>query len=404
MNNNIIQPSTSIERRLLFIETLINATDKVSKVSDNSVLSGVAEGVAKVSGKAEKDIALAISQLFPDTASQDQLDQVALNYGISPRFQAIGSSTYLRIAASPGTIYLANTHYFNSLDGVRFELEGNVLVGSLGFTYVRVKSVTTGSNTNVGPLTISKVSPQPTGHIDVVNEYMATGGRDTESDEIFRVRLKDGPNILAKGTISMIEQLFININNKVLKVFHQGSDRNGKINLSIVTQNGSNLTQTELDDLLKKSATSFSLTEYKPFGTNFYGIKLSNIEYQPIDISFRANIDNSYNIDTIRIAIQSNISKYLDPRFFDSSTQKVEWDNLLEICKNTPGIIYVPDQYFYPRVDLSIDPFKLPRVRSFLLLNIDGQVMSDYTGTLSPIYYPNIVDESYHQTVLNNIS
>lgn len=398
-----IRPSTSIERKLLFLETLLNSTDKVSKISDNSVLSGVAGGVAKVAGKAEKDIVLAVSQLFPDSAFGDQLDQVALNFGIASRLGAIGSSTYLRITADPGTIYLANTHVFASTDGIRFELEADLTIGELGFSYTKVRSTTTGAATNVNSLTISQVTPNPSGHIDVINEYEAVGGRDIEDNNTLRIRIKDGANILARGTIAMLEQVFMNINSKVLRVFNQGSDRNGKVVVAIATQNGTDLTQTELDELLNKSAEFYSLTEYKPFGYNNYGIILKNIEYQPIDISFRADIDNSYNSDKIRVAIQTNISKYLDFRFFNTATQKVEWDNLLEICKNVPGIKYIADQYFYPRVDLTIDNFKLPRVRSFLMLNLQGQVISNYTGTLSPVYYPNIVDESYHQTVLNNV-
>ena len=64
----IIKLQTSREKKNLFIETLLNTTDKISKVGPDSVLGGIAGGVAKVAGKAEKDIILAVSQLFPDTA------------------------------------------------------------------------------------------------------------------------------------------------------------------------------------------------------------------------------------------------------------------------------------------------------------------------------------------------
>lgn len=399
-----IKPSTSKERRLLFLESLLNGTDKISKISDNSVVSGIASGIAKVAGKAEKDIILAVSQLFPDSSFGDQLDQVAADHGISSRLGAIGSSTYVRIVADPGTIYLANTHIFLSSKGTRFELEADLTVGSLGFVYAKVRSSSFGEVTNVDPLTIAQVSPTPSGHIEVVNEYKATGGRDYEDDDTFRIRIKDGANILAKGTVAALEQVFMNINSKVLRVFNQGVGADGKIGLAIATQNGADLTETELNEILAKSTKYFSLTELKSFGTKNSGIFLKNIEYQYVDISFRADIDNSYNSDDIRISIQSNIAKYLDFRFFDSLSQRVEWDNLLEICKSTPGIKYIADQYFYPRVDLTIDPYKLPRVRSFLMLNLQGQVISNYSGTLSPVFYPNVVDESYHQTILNNLS
>jgi len=404
-----IKPSTSIERQLLFIETLINlsvnedGSSKISKVSNNSVLSGVAGGVAKVSGKAEKDIVLAVSQLFPDNAYGIQLDQVALNFGIGSRLQALGSSTYIRLVADPGTQYIANTHYFTADNGIRFELEENITVGVIGFNYAKIRSLTTGFSTNVDPLSVSKCSPQPSGHINCVNEYIATGGRDIESDEIFRARIKDGPNFSAKGTISMLEQVFIKINTKVLKVFHLGAHRDGKTVLAIVTQNGVNLNQSELNELLTRSLPYFNLNEHRPFGTDFIGIRLVNLEYQPIDVSLRVQLDDSFNPDEIRKQMQISMSKYLDFRYFDTYKNQLQWDKLLQICQNIPGVIYVPDQYFYPRTDLTIDTFMLPRLRSFLLLNLEGQVIANYNNTLSPVYYPNVVDESFHATILKNI-
>lgn len=403
-----IRPSTSTERKLLVLETILNTavnddgSSRVSKVSDHSVLSGIAGGIAKVSGKAEKDIILGISQLFPDLASEERLDQVALNFGVGSRFGAVGSSTYIRLSAAPFTQYLANTNYFTSSSGVRFELESNVTVGETGFVYAKIRSLTSGSKANVDPLTIFKCVPQPNGHIACVNEYMATGGRDIESDQIFRSRIKNAGNFLANGTLSMMEQRFIAINPKVLKLFNFGADRDGKIKIAVVTQNGVDLTESELDELLTLSARNFTLNEYRPFGTQFIGLKLVNITYQPVDISFRVELNSSYNPDEVRKQMQIAISKYLDFRYFDTYTSQVQWDKLLQICQNVPGVAYIPDQYFYPRTDLTIDTFMLPRLRSFLMLNLNGQVISNFTGTLSPVHYPHVIDENFYLTMIDN--
>jgi len=396
-----IKPSTSVERRLLFLETLINTTDKVTKVSDNSVLSGIATGISKVVGKSEKDIILALSQLFPDTAFGSQLDQVAANFGVAPRMGSLGSTTYVRVMANPGTAYSASMHYPISTAGIRFEFEEDFTVGAAGFTYARVRSIEKGAATNVEALSISRLTPAPAGHLNIVNESRAEFGRDVEPDEFFRIRIKNGSNILARGTLAMMEQLFIAINPKVLRVFHYGNSNSGKVVLGIVTQDGSILTSTELDSLLKGSADYFSLTEYRPFGTEYYGIELRNVTYAPVDVCFRAELDRSVNPDDIRKAIQIAISKYLDFRYFDPSSMKVEWDNLLEIVKNTLGIKYVPDQYFYPRTDLSVDQFALPRLRGFLMLDLEGKIISNFSGTLSPLYYPNVIDHDYMSTILD---
>lgn len=398
-----IRPQSSLERKLLFIESVLNSTDKISKVSEESILAGIGEGVSKIAGKTEKDIILAVSQLFPDSAFGSQLDQVAKNFGIADRFGALGSSTYVRLTASPGTIYLANTHFPKSTSGIQFEFEEDITVGSLGFTYAKVRSLQTGLQTKVPALTISQLTSKPTGHINIVNEVAADGGRDIESDEIFRIRIKDGANILARGTLAMIEQVFMAINPKILKVFHQGTNLQGKVVLAIATQNGMDLSGAELDQLLSQGGEFFALTEHKPFGTNFYGIELRNIEYQPVDVSFRVALDGSVDPDTYRQNVQIAIAKYLDFRFFDASKQKIEWDNLLEIAKSTKGARYVPDQYFYPRTDVGVNTYKLPRLRGFLMLDMNGAVISNFSGTLSPVFYPNIADFSLQSTVLQLI-
>lgn len=398
-----IKPSTSQERKLLITETILNNTDEVSKIADEAILSGIAAGISKVSGKAEKDIVLAVSQLFPDTAFGDQLDQVAENFGIAPRFGALGSSTYVRISGDVGTQYFANTHQFRSTDGIRFTLDQDFTIGEFGFGYAKVSSIETGEKTKVDPLTINQVSPFPVGHKYVINEYMAEGGRDVESDETFRIRIKEGANILARGTLAMLEQLFISVNSKVLRVYNQGHDLNGKIVLSVYTVNGSDLTQTELDDLLTVAADYVNLNDLRPFGTNYIGLKIVNVTYGFLDISFRCKLKANVNPDDVRKKIQVNISKYIDPRFFDSSRQKVEWDNLLEIVKNVEGIDYVPDQYFYPRTDVFYQSNVIPRLRGFLMLDLSGQIIQNFQGTLSPEFYPNVADFSYQATVLNRI-
>jgi hypothetical protein len=158
-----------------------------------------------------------------------------------------------------------------------------------------------------------------------------------------------------------------------------------------------------LDELLVGSSEYLNLNDLKPFGRTYYGIKLVNITYGYVDISFRCQINASANPDEVRKQIQINISKYLDPRFFDSSKQKVEWDNLLEICKNVQGMDYIPDQYFYPRQDIFFASNVIPRLRGFLMLDLNGAVISNFQGTLSPEFFPNVADFSFQSTVLNSI-
>lgn len=397
----ILAPTTSREKKLQFIEALINNSTLVSKVSPNSVLSGVAAGIAKISQKSEKDIIIALSELMPDLAYGSQLDQLCLNFGIAPRFTTSGSSTYVLLRADPGTTYLQGTHILTSLEGTQFQFSETVVtMGSFGFQYEKVQSLTQGEETNVQPLTINNLTVVPVGHLYVTNEVQATGGRDLESDEDLRVRIKEGANILARGTLSSLEQKFMSINPKVLRCFYQGFALNGKIQIAIMTQNGQDLSGGELAALLVGSEEFLNLVDQPPFGTQFYGVELSNMSFTDVDVSFRIDYDLSYSLDKIRIDCQTLISKYLDFRYFDPSTQKVEWDNLLDLVKRVEGVKYIPDQYFYPRTDMLIQNNSFPRLRGFRMFDLDGNIIQDFAGVLSPVYYPNNYDFAFVQTIL----
>ena len=86
----ILPQSSQLEKRRLFIETLINETTKVTKVSENSVLSGVASGISRLSGLIEKDITVYYSKLHPDYTYGSDLDVLSNLFGLPGR---LGSSS-----------------------------------------------------------------------------------------------------------------------------------------------------------------------------------------------------------------------------------------------------------------------------------------------------------------------
>lgn len=399
----MITEITSIQEiKSLLAEILLNKTDKVSKISDESVLNAILYGVSKVNQKALKDIALIESHLFPEFAYGENLDIIARRQGIGERYGASQSSTFLRISAEPGTIYLKNTHTFKSTSGITFELEDDYTMGDFGYGYIKVRSSETGVKTNVDPMTISRVTPIPTGHQYVVNEYMAEGGRDVEQDDVFKIRIQESPNYVASGTLARLQQVFMKINSNVLRLIYSGIDGSGKTILSIVTQNGISLTNDEIDELLTRGEEYFSLTEQRLIGSQSYGLILRNIDYYPIDLDFRVELFSNANPDEVRKNIQISISKYLDFRFWDY-TKKVEWDNLLQIVKTTNGVKYVLDSYFTPNIDLKIDKSQIPRLRGFIMRSLDGSLIQSLTGNLNPVFYTSDVNENFQNIVLSTI-
>jgi len=362
--------------------------DKVTKVTDNSVINSLFYGMAKVGQKALVDIANIEGQLFPEYATGEILDLVAKRKGVPERFTACGSSVFLRVVGYPGTKYLASTHTFMSSNGVVFELSEDVEIPLDGYTYVGVRSRDIGVKTNVPPYSITTVSPVPSGHKYVINEFASIRGADIEDDDVFRQRIINFPNLISETTIEKINQIFIKHNNNVLRTIYRGLDVSGKNRLAILTQNGSLLSQTELDDLLSFVKDYISISDLREYGNNILGIVLENVEFYPIDVDIRVNFSQEYDPDLIRIDIQTKFAKKVDYRFWNDG-DIVQWDDLLGIVKNTPGVKSVSDKYFYPHADIEIPDGQFPRFRGFILRDMDGNIWVDKSGNLDPVYFSN---------------
>lgn len=389
------------ELKQIFLEIFLNKTDKVSDVSDDSVLNAIAYGNAKLTQRTLTNQAIIEGHIFPDSAYGEYLDNLAAIRGVAPRFGAVGSTTYVRVTADEGTSYIAGIHTFTSTSGIVFDLEESGVVGINGYAYLKVRSQQSGLNTNVDALSINKVSPIPQGHISIINEYAATGGSDQESDTLFRERIKTNMNQMSRTTLSYLEQVFMKINPRVLRLHKGGIDSDGKFNLIVVSVNGQNFTTAEFDEILSKSEEYLSLSELLREGSGF-ALKLNNVDWLPVDIEFRADIDPAYDIDSVRRNIQIQMNKLFDYRFWKYG-DKIEWENMLYAAKNVEGVRYVPDTHFYPQADINVPKYRLPRVRSFIMRDLDGNIIEDNNGVLSDVFYPNEEDRSYQESVLTMI-
>ena len=398
----MITKITSVdELKQIFLEIFLNKTDKVSDVSDESVLNGIAYGCGKLAQRTLANQAVIEGHIFPDTAYGEYLDQLAVIRGVAPRFGAAVSSTYIRVVADEGTSYIAGTHQFTSTSGIVFIPEESLTVGINGYAYLKVRSLQSGLSANVDALSINKVSPIPQGHINCTNEYAATGGRDQEDDDLFRQRIKENINQLSRTTLSYLEQVFMKINNNVLRLFKGGIDSDGRLNLIVVSVNGQNFSENEFNEILSRSEEFLSLSELLRTSTN-YALKLNNVDWLTVDVEFRVDIDPSYDQDEVRKNIQIQMSKLFDYRFWKYG-DKVEWENMLFAAKNVEGVRYVPDTHFFPHSDINVPKYQLPHIRGFVLRDLDGNIIEDNGGVLSEFYYPNEIDESYSSSVLMSI-
>ena len=389
------------ELKQIFLEVFLNKTDKVNDVSAESVLNGIAFACAKVGQKCLVNQSVVEGHLFPDTAYGSYLDELAAIRGIAPRFGAAPSTTYARFIGEEGTFYDASNLVLYASSGIAFTLEENVVIGANGYAYGKVRATSSGSNTNVDPLSINRLNTNPQGHYSVTNEYRASGGRDYEDDDLFRQRIKDSVNQLSRNTMSYLEQVFMKINDRVLRLHKGGMTADGKMNLIVVSVNGQDFTQQEFDEILSRSEEFLPLNELLRENTDF-ALNLQNVDWLPVDVEFRVDIDPAYDQAVVRRNIAIQMNKLFDYRFWKYG-DKVEWENLLYAAKNVEGVRYVPDTHFYPAADINVPRYRLPRIRGFILRDLNGDIIEDNGGLMSAVYYPNTVEEGYIASVLSNI-
>ena len=369
-------------------EIFFNKQDKITTLSSDSGVSALFYSIAKLFQKATADIALVETQRLPQFASGTQLDEAAILYGTPSRLPSSGSSTWVELRAEPGTTYVAVTNRFKGADGIVFELAEDFTVGDLGYGYVNVRSVEIGVKTNVKSNTLIYCLPEPIGHKTVVNKNAATGGRDEENDVSFRKRIQSHNNKISKGTISALTENARSFNSDILKIINYGIDLDGELKLCVVLQNGQELSQSELDELLDNMEPYFSLTDINKFGDS-NGVKFVNPVWFEVNgtigVDFRVQLFDNFDIATVRNDMLVAINDYLNFNTWDY-TKKIEWDSIFELIKNVDGVRYVPDKQFNPNKDESVPYNTLPRLKKFIMRDLNGDIILE-SDTLVPIYY-----------------
>lgn len=379
---------------------MINKSDgRISKVADNSILNGLAYGVAKIAQKGQKDSALIESEIFPEYAYGEYLDRIVERSGIQRRRRNEKSSVYVRLIAKPNTVYLKDECIFSSNTGYTFVLDENAQIGDSGIGYFQLKSVDTGNNTNVPAESITQVSNAPAGHIYCINEIAASGGVDIESDEQLLNRLVQNFSNFALDTISKIKGVAMQYL-PIIKDIRKLGAKEGTPILGIVTVNGINLTEEQLQSLKIHLSKYISISDYVNTTLDVSpNIILQNLVPTYIDIDCRidyVDIDQ----ETLRRNITLALTKYLD---YDKTLAKrqIDWEELFYVMRDVYGVSSLPEQYFSPGEDISISLNSYPRLRGLVLRSLQGDIISS-SSTVVPVYYPENFKNVYNQINYEN--
>ena len=284
-------------------------------MSRHSALGGMLQSVARLAQVAIKDVAVANTEFFIDDAIGHDLDEIAVSYGVSGRFGGTSASTYVRLVTeiNEDVFYEAGTVSFTSDDGIRFDLSESVTIGPgvlLGFAKV-IASIT-GERGNVPALSINQITPPPTGHLAVSNEFAAAFGSEAEGDTRFRERIKRSFNNCAVTTLARIEEVVKAAHNDVLRLIHMGFDSIGNVILGVVPVNARVYNESDLADMLATAAPYLSLSDRIPYRNRVIGTRFVNISYQEIDVEIRVNLAAGTDIRNLYTAISVGFLREVD--------------------------------------------------------------------------------------------
>jgi hypothetical protein len=384
----ITEVLTIADLKALYSESFLNHTNKISKISDLSVFNAHAFGVAKIFQKDMKDAAILESQVFPELSSGTYLDNASKMIGAISRLSSSGSSTYVLVYADPNTVYVPGESIFTSNQGVSFNIVNLTTVGTNGYAYIPVRSASVGSNTNVDAFSINRISQPPSGHINCTNEYAATGGRDVESDEDFKLRLSTFQQFAAKTSYQNMLENFRSLDSDIIDIRRAGYSEDGRILLSIVTVNGKAFSQSELN-AFQIALSSFMALSDVDDQSGALGLTLQNVDFHAVGgnsgVDFRVDLMSGFSESVVRKNIQIQMTKYFDFRYWNKT--RIEWEDLLFIVKNSKGVKYVPDEYFLPSSDTFVERYSLPRIVKFIMRDMSGNILYNNNSSILPIYY-----------------
>lgn len=217
-------PAVQLKRQETVLQSLISNTVAVtdlSDVTDSSSWLGVFQAIAREFDEVYFQLTR-MSDLFSiDTAAGDDLDERArdIQPGTITRIQprrSIGNVVFSRQSTS-GTVIIPAGTLIKTADGVTVKTTAQAKIEPTSPTVitghatgrdaspVAATAVSPGSSGNVASGTLVKFGSKPSGVDAVTNLTAFTQGRDKETDDEFRARLKAYIASLARATVDALE-------------------------------------------------------------------------------------------------------------------------------------------------------------------------------------------------------
>ena len=350
------------------------------------VARGLAEAVARSLQHLEQSRDQVVRSLFLGTAEGSNLEERAAEHAGISRLGPSASSAVVTIRGDVSTVIPGGTE-LSSTSGITFETVGGLTIGEanprlLGQSNaealadkVLARSVATGAGTNVAARTITSLVTEIPGITSLSNPVVASGGRDTETDDELRARSLAAPAAQAQGTQAFFEALAQAADEGVLRshVERAGSG----VRLVLMDRSGSGFTAPELAAI----QAYVSIRTKALIGL----LDFQNMPYVAVSISASVYLAPGFTLQEAFVQAADALSAYLDWRTWPTDgSRPVDQGLLLAAVLGTSAIDTLDEESFTPEADVTVAAGQLPRLVSCQLTNArTGQTVG---GTLAQSY------------------
>lgn len=326
-------------------QTIVARNATVSLFGITGSLRGYITAVALKIRDLYRELTIVRRKLFLNTCSGTDLDTYAEQIGVDPlRRGSSKAGVLLLFTGTSGTVIPLGTRVVCDLTNIGYVTKSQITLGSANPSFITSGAINV-ATANVGDVVWAEcevggeignvpahsISVITVANVKVTNPSPAQGGRDLESDQQFRYRIKNYVKLLNKNTQKYYEALCMKYNANVLRVLVEPNPATiDGIIINVLTKSGAPLTASELQQL---SAQIYA--EQKAFTE----VTCINVAFTLITVDERATLKSENGVAVNPEKHYADTAGAL-AAYFDWS--KWEWggkvsrDNVFVICDTVP--------------------------------------------------------------------
>jgi len=382
-----MKTQTQIENDL--IQSFVARTDKVTDFVRGSVIRSIFTAVAAVAAEMWNDLVRVKRDIFVETSSGSQLDQIGARRGVA-RKGATKSSTIIVFTGAASTTIPAGTEIRSSSGAAVYVTKYDVTIGaknpglngtansqSLGDA-VLAESTTTGSASRVPANSLTILSQPIPGVQSLINPIPSQGGDDTEPDDLYAKRMINYISLLDQGTQSFFEALAQTANPNVLRALSIRNPISRGISIILVKDSGAIFTTGEITEIVAYVSARERATDF---------IECLNVAFTPISVKFNTILEDGTDLSQVFVKVADALANFVDWKRW-AFGQEVHDDDILSVIKTVTDIGDIDLESF--RIndvtgDISVPSTSLPRLTGLSITNAIS-VPSTKTETLVQSY------------------